>query len=375
MLLRRPDDIVIAVMGVTGSGKSTFISHFSDDMPVIGRNLVSCKQGTLKTVLAVLTSKGTGEVGIFRCSAKGIGTFYLVDTPGFDDTHKSDTDILLELTAWLNQAYEDKILLTGIIYLHRIMDPRLGGKALQNLKMFKSLCGDEALSKVVLATTFWGNVNPITGVSHEKDLEKSEFWGTMIRKGSKVLRQDKGQVSARSIIEYLVRRRTPASAGVALDIQKQMVDEGKSLDQTGAGQEMNAQILAMRKEYEEKIATLRADLRVAIERKDEEWKAQIEDERRKTRTKLEKEEKDRQKLQADNEELKKRLNDTRGSFDRDFLDTERRMQGLEYELQIMRERNEAAEKQQELRNQVQAKQNKLEMLQWKIRQAQTCVLM
>ncbi|ERF76640.1 hypothetical protein EPUS_04460 [Endocarpon pusillum Z07020] len=255
------------------------------------------------------------------------------------------------------------------------MDPRLGGKALQNLKMFKSLCGDEALSKVVLATTFWGNVNSSTGMVREKEFEKSEYWGKMIQKGSKVLRQDDGRASARLIIEYLVKKRTPASAGVALDIQIQMVDEGKSLDQTGAGQEMNAQILAMRKEYENKIATLRADLRVAIERKDKKWKAQIEDERRRTKTKLENAEKDRMKLQADNEELKKRISDRRRSFDRDFLDTERRMQGLAYELQIMRERNEAAEKQQELRYQVQAKQDKLEMLQWKIRQAQTCVLM
>ncbi len=255
------------------------------------------------------------------------------------------------------------------------MDPKLGGKALQNLRMFRSLCGDEALSKVVLATTFWSHVNVTTGMNREKELEKSEFWGKMIRKGSKVLRQDDSRVSARSIIEYLVRKRTPESANVALDIQKQMVDQGKSLDQTGAGQEMNAQILSMRREYEEKIAILRADLQVAIERKDEEWKAQIEEERRLARSKIEEDERNRQKLKADNEELQKQLNDRRGSIDHDIIDTERRMRGLAYELQIMRERNEAAEKQQELRNQVQAKQNRLEMLQWKIRQAQACVLM
>lgn len=298
-----------------------------------------------------------------------------MDTPGFDDTHKSDTDILMELTGWLNEAYEAKILLTGIIYLHRIMDPRLGGKALQNLKMFKSLCGDEALSKVVLATTFWGHVNATVGMNRESELEKSEFWGKMIKKGSKVLRQDNGRVSAKSIIEYLVRKRTTANIGVALDIQKEMVDEGKTLDQTGAGQEMNAQILAMRKEYEEKIANLRADLKVAIAKKDEEWKSQIEVERRQTKAKLEKDEKDRLMLQADNEDLKKRLNDRRGSFDRDFGNTHFLMKNLEYELQIMRERNEAAEKQQALRNEVQMKENKLEMLRWKIRQAQSCIIM
>jgi hypothetical protein len=323
----------------------------------------------------VLTSKGTGEVGIFKCFANSIGTFYLVDTPGFDDTHKSDTDILMELTGWLNEAYEAEILLTGIIYLHRIMDPRLGGKALQNLKMFKSLCGDEALSKVVLATTFWSHVNATVGTNRENELEKSEFWGQMIRKGSKVLRQDNGRASAKFIIEYLVKRRTVANIGVALDIQKEMVDEGKTLDQTGAGQEMNAQILAMKKEYEKKIATLRTDLQTAIARKDEEWKSQIESERRQTKAKIEKDERDRSKLQADNDALKKRLEERRGSFDRDLLNTDFMMKGLEYELQIMRERNEAAEKQQVLRNEVQMKENKLEMLRWKIRQAQSCVIM
>jgi hypothetical protein len=323
----------------------------------------------------VLTSTGTGEVGIFKCFANDIGTFYLVDTPGFDDTHKSDTDILMELTGWLNEAYEAKILLTGIIYLHRIMDPRLGGKALQNLKMFKSLCGDEALSKVVLATTFWGHVNTTVGMSRESELAKSEFWGKMIKKGSKVLRQDNGKVSAKLIIEYLVKKRTAANIGVALDIQKEMVDQGKTLDQTGAGQEMNAQLLAMRREYEEKILTLQADLKLAIAKKDEEWKSQIEAERRQTKAKLEKEEKDRLMLQADNDDLKKRLNDRRGSFDRDYSNTDFLMKNLEYELQIMRERSEAAEKQQALRNEVQMKENKLELLRWKIRQAQSCVLM
>jgi hypothetical protein len=281
----------------------------------------------------------------------------------------------MDLTGWLNEAYEAKILLTGIIYLHRIMDVRLGGKALQNLRMFKSLCGDEALSKVVLATTFWGHVNQIVGTNRESELEKSEFWGKMIKKGSKVLRQDNGSTSAKTIIEYLVRKRTPANVGVALSIQKEMVDQGKTLDQTGAGQEMNAQILAMKKEYETKIANLRTDLKAAIAQKDEDWKSQIEAERLRTKAKLEKDEQDRLKLQADNEALKQRLNDRRGSLDRDVHNTDLLKRNLEYELQIMRERNEAAEKQQELRNEVQMKETKLEMLRWKIRQAQSCVIM
>jgi len=41
--LARPEDIVIAVMGITGSGKTTFINHFSEKELMIGHGLDSCK--------------------------------------------------------------------------------------------------------------------------------------------------------------------------------------------------------------------------------------------------------------------------------------------------------------------------------------------
>jgi hypothetical protein len=44
MLTRRtrPGDIVIAVIGIICSGKSTFISHFADGV-VVGHTLEACK--------------------------------------------------------------------------------------------------------------------------------------------------------------------------------------------------------------------------------------------------------------------------------------------------------------------------------------------
>ena len=41
--INRPHDIVIAVMGITGVGKSSFISLLTDDEVVVGRELTSCK--------------------------------------------------------------------------------------------------------------------------------------------------------------------------------------------------------------------------------------------------------------------------------------------------------------------------------------------
>lgn len=37
------DDIVIALMGITGAGKSTFISLLADDYVQVGHELTSCK--------------------------------------------------------------------------------------------------------------------------------------------------------------------------------------------------------------------------------------------------------------------------------------------------------------------------------------------
>lgn len=38
-----PDDVFIAIMGMTGSGKSTFISHCTNGKVQIGHDLMACK--------------------------------------------------------------------------------------------------------------------------------------------------------------------------------------------------------------------------------------------------------------------------------------------------------------------------------------------
>ncbi len=92
---------------------------------------------------------------------------------------------------------------------------------------------------------------------------------------------------------------------MALDIQKEIVDQGKLLYQTGAGQVMNAQILTREKVYNEKLVNLYTNLEKAIAQRDKEWKSEIEAEMRETAAKLEKDRKDRLKLQVNSEELKK----------------------------------------------------------------------
>lgn len=283
----RPGDIVIAVMGITGSGKSTFISHFVDGVTV-GHGLEAC----------------TSNVGIYSCAYDAKNKIFFVDTPGFDDTYKSDTDILREIADWLSQAYGNDIKLTGIVYLHRILDVRVGGSAMKNLRMFKKLCGEDALPSVVLVTTWWNGVDAATGAQRETELAtRDAFWAGLISKGSRMFRQDNGVFSARHIIDYLVNRKRP----VTLKIQKELVDDKKTLDQTGAGIEVDAQLAAQRKEFEAKLLQIQTDMQEAMREKDKEYQEELLAFKRETEEKMRKAEEDRLRLQMDREELRRQM--------------------------------------------------------------------
>ena len=80
---------------------------------------------------------------------------WLIDTPGYDDINRSDSEVLKDVAFWLASAYSRETRLAGIIYTHRITEVRMLGSALWNLRMLKQLCGANNLDSVILATTHW----------------------------------------------------------------------------------------------------------------------------------------------------------------------------------------------------------------------------
>ena len=132
-------------------------------------------------------SLGTTTVDVYPCQLSPTTTVYLIDTPGFDDTNRSDNEVLCEIASWLTTSYTAKIRLGGIIYLHRISDQRMQGSAKKNLFMFKKLCGPNALKQVILATTMWDRVSDAEGKARENELASTpDFWGWMVSQGSRV---------------------------------------------------------------------------------------------------------------------------------------------------------------------------------------------
>ena len=157
----------------------------------------------------------------------------IVDTPGFDDTTRSDTEILNEIVEYLCTQYRLGISLKGIIYLHRITDNRMTGSARRYFEMFKCLCGPRNLRNVVLLTTMWSELkDEATGLQRERELRK-DFWMDMERGGSTVRRFEGTRTEAEAIICRLMREQD-----IILDIQYELVDQNKRLEDTLPGKWM-----------------------------------------------------------------------------------------------------------------------------------------
>ncbi|KAF7553006.1 hypothetical protein G7Z17_g3936 [Cylindrodendrum hubeiense] len=292
----KPGTIVIAIMGVTGSGKSTFISHFTSGVE-ISHGLESCKC--------------TSNVEIFKCSLPDGTPLYLVDTPGFDDTYKTDSDVLRDVANWLNMTYENKVRLSGIVYLHRIGDTRLGGSSMRNLRMFQKLVGDEGLGSVVLATTMWSAVGlsdsemQVAELREQELQTKPQFWKSMMDKGSSIFRQDSGYESALEIVSYLVQKQRP----VTLDVQRDMIDGGLALEKTAAGREVGAEILKQQELYEARMKETNENWQYAIENMDKEQQKEIQEYRKEIQKKIRDNEKALEQLSAEKDQLREQLRD------------------------------------------------------------------
>ncbi|KAF3924855.1 hypothetical protein ABW21_db0204643 [Orbilia brochopaga] len=212
-----PTSPVIAIMGETGAGKSSFIKALGGrdgdgNPPVIGHTLNST------TKQATWYSAGAGKKG-----------FYILDTPGFDDSYMSDFEILEGLTRELAAIYKDARPLTGIIYVHDISKEKMGKTSHKSLRTFQNLVGETSLKNVVLVTTHWNRYFKGAQILRETEL-RTTFWASMLARGSQILRHSGSRKSALNIVKMLLDREP-----VVIRIVEQTVKDRLPVGQTDAG--------------------------------------------------------------------------------------------------------------------------------------------
>src|SRR5947208_2149946 len=79
----------------------------------------------------------------------------LIDTPGFDDSSRFDGEILNLIASYLRHSYNRNELLSGVIYLHRITDNRIGNTGRRTMAVLQRMCGADNFQNIALVTTMW----------------------------------------------------------------------------------------------------------------------------------------------------------------------------------------------------------------------------
>ncbi|CAA7261004.1 unnamed protein product [Cyclocybe aegerita] len=235
------DNLIIAVMGPTGSGKSSFINTTTGYRQGVGHTLESC----------------TSDINVVKFSCQPIfpNDIYFVDTPGFDDTNKSDTEIFKLISNWLNKTYESHIKLSGLLYFHRISDNRMAGTPLKNLRMFEKLVGSK-FHNIILTTTMWDEVDEETGQMREEEL-RDVYWKTMIDRGSRTARFLQTTQSAFQLLAPLLHE---ANKRETLLLQKEVTDLGFQLRETSAGQVLFLELEHLVKRQQEMLERIREEM-------------------------------------------------------------------------------------------------------------------
>lgn len=198
-------------------------------------------------------------------------TVFLVDTPGFDVTNKTDTEVLKEIAASLASLYDARIMLRGIIYLHQIRQNRLDGSAIRNLRMLRKFCGEDALKSVTFALTMWDKVTKETGEKNETELTETRDFRSMIDEGSTVHHHDRGRDSALKLVKYIAQMEP-----VVMALQRELVDEALPLNETQAGQEVKGGLTQRRQQAEREVKALQEDLEEAHYVHDEQAAVELE---------------------------------------------------------------------------------------------------
>ena len=195
--------------------------------------------------------------------------------------NRSDSEVLREIADWASETYRNEQLLSGIIYLHPITHTRMEGSVLKNLRMFQSLCGQEALENVFLTTTQWSRENWAEGEFRENRLRNREFWGGLVEKGATLQRFTGTRESGLELIHRLMSNKKKP-----LHIQNQIVEQNMALLETDAGKFISEVLVTQEKKYKEERESLVRERQEAIKAK-EEMKGILAVEQAKAREKLE----------------------------------------------------------------------------------------
>ncbi|KAK1838136.1 hypothetical protein CCHR01_19241 [Colletotrichum chrysophilum] len=250
-------DMFFLAMGRTGSGKSTFIRQCTGKQVIVGHGLYSCTSSVY--------------VADYHWNGRRI---FLIDTPGFNDTARPEVEILEVLASSLAASYANGVRIHGVLMLQPVSENRMSGSSLRCIEMVEAVCGFASSSwpsrceNLAIVTTMWplstGNggeeQKTVLEGRHRELCTQEMFFGGLVSRGATAFRynetgsQDPTEQmrAARNIIAHLVRRSDMHPLDV-LQLQREIVIEGKTLGQTAAGRSVAAGLDKSQQAYQRRL--------------------------------------------------------------------------------------------------------------------------
>ena len=157
--------------------------------------------------------------------------------------------------------------LSGIIYMHRIIDPRIRGTARSSMNMFRRLCGPDYFANVVLGTTFWNEIDISLGAQRERELcDNDDFWGQFCKNGSKVYRVGYSIQTDQNMVLKMVQNKK-----LFLKAQVEM-QTGTSISETSAAREVNKDISGWAQHLKQLVEKERLNCQQELDQHENQWR-------------------------------------------------------------------------------------------------------
>ena len=199
----------IVLLGVTGAGKSTFTSVASNQAVKVGHGADPCTQDPE----AVRFKLGDGEV-------------VLIDTPGFDDSMRSDVEILADIATWLDkEGYTKTRPVDGLILLQPATHTVVSGNERKRTRLLEKILGPGAYNRIVIATTMWENLGAEYSTGGFDDGRKNGLWKRFYDNGAIITKHYNTQQSAHRIIKLIISRSPRERASIVQNDKAPLRDE------------------------------------------------------------------------------------------------------------------------------------------------------
>ncbi|KAH7914573.1 P-loop containing nucleoside triphosphate hydrolase protein [Hygrophoropsis aurantiaca] len=228
-------DTIIAIIGQTGAGKSTFINTaVGSSVADVGHGLISCTTRI--------------QPVICRHPEDPSRRIVFVDTPGFDntceDSFAGDWSILRRVATWLARSYHPDKKLAGVIYLHEISQTRGPKMPAETMTILNKLCGSSTHKNVVLATTKWCGISYGAGKQREKQLGAT-LWSDMLSRGSQMVQFQGTRESAWAVLNLIMQKDRPETIAsmddtLVVPAQTDLLELSNLLPETEEGKSLRA---------------------------------------------------------------------------------------------------------------------------------------